>query len=155
MNKLYYSVKNHIGWLCQWFRWGFSERQLWSLDHTMTDFILPRLKGFRHGDGNKHTDGPSGTPLLPGYNADEIHEGAKIDALNDFTAVDKANFGLRHNVFDPLDCGFARLVVGRRNLNRAIIANGDAAVRQSALRMPESTFENHASASGSNDSRSI
>ena len=74
MKKLYYSVKNHIGWLCQWFRWGFSERQLWSLDHTMTDFILPRLKGFRHGDGNKHTDGPSGTPLLPGYNADEITE---------------------------------------------------------------------------------
>ena len=57
--------------------------------------------------------------------SDEIHEGAEIDDLHNFSAVDQAYFGLRHNVFDPLDCGFARLVVGRRNLNRAIIADID------------------------------
>jgi len=72
MKKFYYTLKNHIVWISQWFKWGFSERQLWSLDHTVTDFILPRLKAYRHGDGNKHTDGPSGTPLLSGYNAEEM-----------------------------------------------------------------------------------
>ena len=74
MKNLYYSVKNRICWLCQWFRWGFSERQLWSLDHTITDFVLPRLKAYRNGDGNQHTDGPSGSPLLPGYKGDEMTE---------------------------------------------------------------------------------
>ncbi len=39
---------------------GFSDRELWSLDYTCTEFILPRLKAFRHGELN-------GTPMLDGY----------------------------------------------------------------------------------------
>jgi hypothetical protein len=42
-------------------------KELWSLDLTLTDFILPRLVAFRNGEGNSHLDGPSGSPLLEGY----------------------------------------------------------------------------------------
>ena len=77
MLSYYYSLKRFVctyldykwfKWAYQRMRYGFSARQLWSLDHTVTDFILPRLKAFRHGDGNSHTNGPSGCPMLPGYN---------------------------------------------------------------------------------------
>jgi len=70
MKNIYYTLKNRIEWIYQWMRYGFSKRQLWSLDHTITDFILPRLKAFRHGDANSHVNGPSGCPMLAGYDPD-------------------------------------------------------------------------------------
>tara|TARA_Y100000310_G_scaffold116887_1_gene115559 strand:+ start:162 stop:668 length:507 start_codon:yes stop_codon:yes gene_type:complete len=47
---------------------GFSDRAMWSLDHTCTDFILPRLKAFRYSKLN-------GTPMLDGYE----HEQSDLD----------------------------------------------------------------------------
>lgn len=34
-------------WFWQRRRWGFDERELWSLDCTILKFVLPRLKVFR------------------------------------------------------------------------------------------------------------
>jgi hypothetical protein len=72
---IYRFVKHNFHF--RWFKWcyeyctnGFSSRQLWSLDHTYTDFILPRLIAFRKGKGNSHMDGPSGCPILEGYGND-------------------------------------------------------------------------------------
>ena len=76
MLRYYYSLKRFVRdyldykwfkWAYQRMRYGFSARQLWSLDHTITDFILPRLKSFRYGGGNSHLNGPSGSPMLEGY----------------------------------------------------------------------------------------
>ena len=46
-----------------------------------------------------------------------------------------------HGLRDALDC--------------AVVANSHAALGQPVLRMPEAAFQNHASASGSSDSRSV
>ena len=56
-----------IKYIYQKIRYGFSARDLWSLDHTITDFVLPRLISFRNGGGNSSSDGPSGYPMLVGY----------------------------------------------------------------------------------------
>ena len=63
-----------IKYIYQKIRYGFSGRDLWSLDHTITDFVLPRLISFRHGGGNSSYDGPSGSPLLEGYTEDQFDE---------------------------------------------------------------------------------
>ena len=73
MKNLYYTIKNNIEWFYQRCRFGYSKRELWSLDHTITDFVLPRLKAFRHGESNSITEGgPAGCPLLDGYDADKM-----------------------------------------------------------------------------------
>ena len=69
--KIYYPVyrffDDYVVIPHRWIYWGwqkltrgFSNRALWSLDHTCTDFILPRLKAFRHSELH-------GTPMLDGY----------------------------------------------------------------------------------------
>ena len=51
------------------------------MDHTITDFVLPRLKAFRHGESNNVTEGgPAGCPMLPGYDADKMGD-AESDAM--------------------------------------------------------------------------
>ena len=73
MKDSYYKIKNSIVWRYQKMRFGYSKRELWSLDHTITDFVLPRLKAFRHGESNSITEGgPAGCPLLDGYDADKM-----------------------------------------------------------------------------------
>ena len=73
MKDLYYTIKNSIVWRYQKIRFGYSKKELWSLDHTITDFVLPRLKAFRHGESNDVTEGgPAGCPLLDGYDADKM-----------------------------------------------------------------------------------
>ena len=73
MKNLYYTIKNNIEWFYQRCRFGYSKRELWSLDHTITDFVLPRLKAFRHGESNSITEGgPAGCPLVDGYDADKM-----------------------------------------------------------------------------------
>ena len=86
MLRYYYSLKRFVRdyldykwfkWAYQRMRYGFSARQLWSLDHTITDFILPRLKSFRYGGGNSHLNGPSGSPMLEGceeYQHEEMYQ---------------------------------------------------------------------------------
>jgi hypothetical protein len=57
-------------WMYEYVRYGFSSRQLWSLDRTCTDFILPRLKAFRNGMGGgkkNGCEGPTGCPKIDGY----------------------------------------------------------------------------------------
>ena len=68
-----YRFFKHIFHL-RWFKWwyqklsrGFSDRELWSLDCTITDFVLPRLKSFRYGTGGLVNDGPSGCPMIDGF----------------------------------------------------------------------------------------
>ena len=81
MKNLYYTIKNNIEWFYQRCRFGYSKRELWSLDHTITDFVLPRLKAFRHGESNNVTEGgPAGVPMLPGYDADKMGD-AESDAM--------------------------------------------------------------------------
>ena len=82
---IYRFVKHHLH--LRWFKWGyeycrngFSSQQLWSLDHTCTDFILPRLIAFRNGKGNSHKDGPSGCPILDGYGDENGSMSADEDA---------------------------------------------------------------------------
>ena len=73
MKDLYYTIKNSIVWRYQKIRFGYSKKELWSLDHTITDFVLPRLKAFRHGESNDVTEGgPAGVPMLDGYDADKM-----------------------------------------------------------------------------------
>jgi hypothetical protein len=66
-------ILRNIRYAYQKIRYGFSGRDLWSLDHTITDFVLPRLIAFRNGGGNSSLDAPSGSPLLEGY-TEEQHE---------------------------------------------------------------------------------
>ena len=73
MKDLYYTIKNSVVWRYQKIRFGYSKKELWSLDHTITDFVLPRLKAFRHGESNDVTEGgPAGVPMLDGYDADKM-----------------------------------------------------------------------------------
>ena len=74
--KIYYPIYRFVNHYIdyRWFIWwyqrltrGFSSRALWSLDYTITEFILPRLKAFRKG----------GTCGYPGYQ-EEFRE--RIDA---------------------------------------------------------------------------
>lgn len=67
-------IKRRIKHIYQKIRHGFSGRDLWSLDHTITDFVLPRLIAFRNGGGNSSLDGPSGSPLLEGYTEEQFDE---------------------------------------------------------------------------------
>ena len=81
MKDIYYTIKNSIVWRYQKMRFGYSKRELWSLDHTITDFVLPRLKAFRHGESNDVTEGgPAGCPMLDGYDADKMGD-AESDAM--------------------------------------------------------------------------
>tara|TARA_R100000808_G_C2149849_1_gene158391 strand:- start:1995 stop:2447 length:453 start_codon:yes stop_codon:yes gene_type:complete len=81
MKDIYYTIKNSIVWRYQKIRFGYSKRELWSLDHTITDFVLPRLKAFRHGESNNVTEGgPAGCPMLDGYDADKMGD-AESDAM--------------------------------------------------------------------------
>ena len=66
-------ILRDIKHIYQKIRYGYSGRDLWSLDHTITDFVLPRLISFRNGGGNSYLDGPSGSPLLEGY-TEEQHD---------------------------------------------------------------------------------
>ena len=70
----YYIHLRWIKWVYEYIRYGFSSRQLWNFDRTCTDFILPRLKAFRRGMGNSHSDGPSGCPMLDGYLYEQSEE---------------------------------------------------------------------------------
>jgi len=67
-------ILRNIRYAYQKIRYGFSGRDLWSLDHTITDFVLPRLIAFRNGGGNSSSDGPSGSPLLEGYEEEQFDE---------------------------------------------------------------------------------
>ena len=67
-------IRRRIKHIYQKIRYGFSGRDLWSLDHTITDFVLPRLISFRNGGGNSSSDGPSGSPLLEGYTEEQHDE---------------------------------------------------------------------------------
>ena len=81
MKDIYYTIKNSIVWRYQKIRFGYSKKELWSLDHTITDFVLPRLKAFRHGESNDVTEGgPAGVPMLDGYDADKLGD-AESDAM--------------------------------------------------------------------------
>src|SRR5258708_28078219 len=57
--------------------------------------------------------------------AQEVHEGAEIDDLHDLAGVDHADFRLRHDPADPVDRLLARGIVGRGNLDRAVILDID------------------------------
>ena len=59
-----FNAHRWVYWGWQKLMRGFSDRALWSLDHTCTDFILPRLKAFRHGELH-------GTPMLDGYEQEQ------------------------------------------------------------------------------------
>ena len=81
MKNIYYTIKNSIVWRYQKIRFGYSKKELWSLDHTITDFVLPRLKAFRHGESNNVTEGgPAGCPMLDGYDADKMGD-VESDAM--------------------------------------------------------------------------
>jgi len=81
MKDIYYTIKNSIVWRYQKMRFGYSKQELWSLDHTITDFVLPRLKAFRHGESNNVTEGgPAGCPMLDGYDAEKMGD-AESDAM--------------------------------------------------------------------------
>ena len=67
-------ILRDIKHIYQKIRYGYSGRDLWSLDHTITDFVLPRLISFRNGGGNSYLDGPSGSPLLEGYTEEQHDE---------------------------------------------------------------------------------
>ena len=84
-------------------RYGFSGRDLWSLDHTITDFVLPRLIAFRNGGGNSYLDGPSGSPLLEGY-TEEQHEEMYEEWLR---ILDKMILAFEYHKIDmeDVDCG--------------------------------------------------
>jgi len=87
MKKFYYSVKDGYYVVKDWVtatyqtrRDGFAKRDLWSLDHTITDFVLPRLRAFRNGEANPNTDGPTSCPVLPGYDEEKMGD-AENDAM--------------------------------------------------------------------------
>ncbi len=44
-------LKRRWKWFWQRRKWGFDERELWSLDDTIAKFVLPRLKVFRNNTG--------------------------------------------------------------------------------------------------------
>ena len=67
-------ILRDIKHIYQKIRYGFSGRDLWSLDHTITDFVLPRLIAFRNGGGNSSSDGPTGSPVLDGYTEEQFDE---------------------------------------------------------------------------------
>lgn len=46
-----HKVVNHIKWWVERRKHGFDFRDLWSLDHTMSSFILPRIKRFKDVSG--------------------------------------------------------------------------------------------------------
>ena len=56
----YYDVKRWIISTYQRMRYGVSDSECWSLDWTLTNFILPRLKHFKKI--NVHTHPPQVTP---------------------------------------------------------------------------------------------
>ena len=56
----YYDVKRWIISTYQRIRYGVSDSECWSLDWTLTNFILPRLKHFKKI--NVHTHPPQVTP---------------------------------------------------------------------------------------------
>lgn len=41
-------IRDRIYWFYQKIRYGYSDRDFWSLDQTLTKFILPRLRYFRN-----------------------------------------------------------------------------------------------------------
>src|SRR6266849_5401891 len=57
--------------------------------------------------------------------AEEIHEGAKIDDLDDLAVVDDAELGLRDDAADPVDCRLRGVAVDGGDLDRAVILDID------------------------------
>lgn len=45
---MFRDIKRTIRFFLQKLFWGFSEKDIWSLDSTISKFILPRLKYFRN-----------------------------------------------------------------------------------------------------------
>lgn len=58
--------RTYIPYWWRRFRWGFDPRDLWSLDHAMFKWLLPRLKKFK--------DTAMTCPFLPGYSHESLHD---------------------------------------------------------------------------------
>lgn len=63
-NGYVFNAHRWVYWGWQKLTRGFSDRALWSLDCTCTDFILPRLIAFRQSELH-------GTPMLDGYDDEQ------------------------------------------------------------------------------------
>ena len=57
--------------------------------------------------------------------AEEIHEGAEVDDLDDGAVVDQPDLRLRRDRLDPVDRRLDRLAVGGRDLDRAVVGDVD------------------------------
>src|SRR5207247_9222843 len=61
----------------------------------------------------------------PVARAEEVHEGAEIDHLDDLAVVDDAEFGLGDDAADPVDRRLRGVGVDRGNLDRAVVIDVD------------------------------
>src|SRR5205823_12074163 len=57
--------------------------------------------------------------------AEEVHEGAEVDDLDDLAVINLTEFRLRHDGFDPFERGVDRLARGGSDLHRAVVGNVD------------------------------
>lgn len=98
----------------RWFKWwyqklsrGFSDRELWSLDCTITDFVLPRLKAFRYGTGGLVNDGPSGCPMIDGFSDNCETDDGHSDMYNEWLRIlDVMIEGFTYHQLDSDDIDF-------------------------------------------------
>jgi hypothetical protein len=79
ITTIFYRITNYFGGLPwrikqkhqRWFR-GYSDSEIWNLDHTIVDFILPRLEAFKNYE--RH-----GFPILDPKEQNEPMPGCKED----------------------------------------------------------------------------
>src|SRR4029077_9133234 len=61
----------------------------------------------------------------PVARAEEVHESAEIDDLDDLAIVDRVGLRLRDDAADPVDRRLGRVGVDRSNLDRAVVVDVD------------------------------
>jgi len=106
--NFYYFLWRQFEW--RWFKWGyqrikygFSDRQLWSLDYTIAKFIYPRLKRFQN---------PMGHPY-------ELDYKTWVKYINEMTEAFRLII-LDNNDLDYSDLKF-NFYKGEKNKNRLMI----------------------------------